>query len=69
MQVQNKQVGEDVELCPACNGNDKDAPCAYPSEGKQGCLREINRRLAGAVELRDVLDGELPGMWERSDFM
>lgn len=27
-------------ICPACNGNDHDMPCAYPSEGKMGCLRD-----------------------------
>jgi len=26
--------------CPVCGGNDADAPCAYPSEDKEGCLRE-----------------------------
>jgi len=30
----------DQKTCPACNGNDADAPCAYPSEGKAGCLRD-----------------------------
>lgn len=30
--------------CPACQGNDADAPCAYPSEGKPGCWRD--KRLA-----------------------
>lgn len=27
--------------CPYCGGNDKDMPCAYPSEGKPGCLRDV----------------------------
>lgn len=27
--------------CPSCGGNDGDTPCAYPSEGKPGCLRDI----------------------------
>ena len=26
--------------CPVCHGNDGEAPCAYPSEGKAGCPRE-----------------------------
>lgn len=26
--------------CVACGGNDRDAPCAYPGEGKPGCLRD-----------------------------
>lgn len=31
-------------VCPTCQGNDRDTPCAYPSEGKPGCLRD--KRLA-----------------------
>lgn len=30
--------------CRACSGNDGDMPCAYPSEGIAGCLRD--KRLA-----------------------
>lgn len=26
-------------VCPTCRGNDREMPCAYPSEGKPGCLR------------------------------
>jgi hypothetical protein len=26
--------------CPSCGGNDSGAPCAYPSEGMRGCLRD-----------------------------
>lgn len=33
--------------CPACQGNDADAPCAYPSERPAGCLRAV--RLDGVV--------------------
>jgi hypothetical protein len=36
--------------CPACNGNDADMPCAYPSEGKHGCLRD--KRLAAKEPIR-----------------
>lgn len=32
------------EQCPTCRGNDADAPCAYPSCGMTGCLRD--KRLA-----------------------
>ena len=28
------------DLCPVCNGNDGDVPCAYPGEGMTGCPRE-----------------------------
>jgi hypothetical protein len=34
------------KLCPVCNGNDGDVPCAYPSEGKQGCLMEARRAIS-----------------------
>lgn len=27
-------------VCPTCQGNDMDMPCAYPSESKPGCLRD-----------------------------
>lgn len=33
-----------TEQCPTCRGNDDDAPCAYPSCGMTGCLRD--KRLA-----------------------
>jgi len=35
--------------CRYCGGNDKDAPCAYPSENKHGCLRD--ERLSGFTDL------------------
>lgn len=31
--------------CPVCKGNDGCMPCAYPSEGLAGCLRD--QRLKG----------------------
>ena len=39
------------EQCPVCQGNDGDKPCLYPSEGKQGCLRDI--RLYGVKKMPD----------------
>ena len=27
--------------CKYCNGNDKNVPCAYPSQKKDGCLRDV----------------------------
>ena len=30
----------ELARCKSCNGNDYDMPCAYPSEGKHGCLRD-----------------------------
>lgn len=30
--------------CKSCDGNDGDKPCAYPSEGKHGCLRDARMR-------------------------
>jgi hypothetical protein len=29
--------------CKSCGGNDGDMPCAYPGEGKPGCLRDARR--------------------------
>lgn len=26
--------------CVVCNGDDASVPCAYPSEGKNGCVRD-----------------------------
>lgn len=28
------------KLCPACNGNDADMPCAYPGDNQPGCIRD-----------------------------
>jgi hypothetical protein len=70
---------ERAPTCPSCGGNDREAPCAYPSEGKPGCLRDV--RLAeracpncegsgriSPVELcsRCNQSGVLPGMAERA---
>jgi hypothetical protein len=30
---------DQADKCPACNGNDLDAPCAYTTEKPAGCLR------------------------------
>lgn len=27
-------------LCPACNGNNSDTPCAFPEGGQPGCLKD-----------------------------
>jgi hypothetical protein len=35
----------DQGICPYCHGNDGAIPCAYPSEGKPGCLRDARVRL------------------------
>jgi hypothetical protein len=31
-------------ICPACAGNDADLPCAFPGEGRTGCLRDLRLR-------------------------
>lgn len=36
--------------CKACGGNDGDAPCAYPSEGKAGCIRDVRLAQATGIE-------------------
>lgn len=33
-------TAEVPQRCAYCHGNDRDMPCAYPSEGKPGCLRD-----------------------------
>ncbi len=30
--------------CLSCGGNDANVPCAYPSEGMNGCLRDKRLR-------------------------
>lgn len=37
------------QLCAACGGNDRSAPCAYPSGGKAGCLRDKRLRYLALV--------------------
>lgn len=34
-----------MKPCPFCGGNDADMPCAYPSEGVVGCLRDRMKKL------------------------
>jgi hypothetical protein len=43
--------------CPACNGNDQNTPCAYPSENMKGCLRD--KRLAADVQDDNEVDHAL----------
>jgi|ERR1019366_989728 hypothetical protein len=43
-----------TEQCPVCLGNDFHMPCAYPSEGKQGCLRDKRLRHAHEAKLSDL---------------
>lgn len=35
-----EMVSDALNDCPACNGNDASAPCAYPEGGMKGCLRD-----------------------------
>lgn len=35
-----QEAAERLRVCPACNGNDGEMPCSYPSEGMPGCLRD-----------------------------
>jgi hypothetical protein len=46
--------------CPTCLGNDGDAPCAYPSEGKAGCLRDKRR------EAQDGTSANGSAEWRRA---
>jgi hypothetical protein len=63
----SQQLASYTPKCPTCGGNDSDAPCAYPSEGKPGCLRD--KRLAGAHEREraPVLCSNCAGTWFKSD--
>lgn len=40
--------------CKTCNGNDVDIPCAYPSKGVQGCLRDKRLHVSQPVALTDA---------------
>lgn len=40
--------------CESCGGNDMDAPCAYPSEGKRGCLRDTRLKQGPETIVRYV---------------
>lgn len=37
-------------VCTYCHGNDRDVPCAYPSEGKPGCLRDARLKEAATAQ-------------------
>lgn len=52
-------------VCPTCNGDDKNAPCAYPSEGKQGCLRDARiARMKMEQQYKDIGEhGEFCGCY------
>lgn len=43
-----ERAGEREAACPACGGNDGDAPCAYPGDGMRECLRD--QRLAAPAQ-------------------
>jgi hypothetical protein len=43
-----------VKACPACGGNDRDAPCAFPEGGQPGCVRD--KRIAGVTPPLTVED-------------
>lgn len=47
-------------VCPTCRGNDREMPCAYPSEGKPGCLRASSppraRPLSASERLHNICD-------------
>jgi hypothetical protein len=36
--------------CPTCHGDDMQAPCAYPGEGKRGCVRDKRLKAAQPAE-------------------
>lgn len=54
---------QDQSRCPACQGNDGNMPCAYPSEGKPGCLRD--KRLGQSHPVAG--EREIPKIWYMRD--
>lgn len=48
--------GAERATCAACGGNDREAPCAYPGEGKPGCLRDA--RLAERAPSGESIDAD-----------
>jgi hypothetical protein len=52
-QPSSQSTAAQEPFCPTCRGNDADMPCAYPSAGKQGCLRD--KRLAEQEQEKDAL--------------
>lgn len=40
--------------CPACQGNDADMPCAYPSGRMKGCVRDVRLSANGAEGLPEL---------------
>lgn len=50
----SEESGSTVRLCPSCNGNDKDAPCAHQSEGRDGCLRDERLADEGRASANDL---------------
>lgn len=47
-------MGGQMETCNACGGNDYNVPCAYPSEGMKGCLRD--KRIKAGEALPDQVE-------------
>jgi len=45
--------------CRYCNGNDRDAPCAYPSEGKKGCLRDSRLKAERYAAVKNTIPDDI----------
>lgn len=64
-----KQLMANDKACPACGGNDRDRPCAYPSEGQKGCLRDIRlARWRANAEVRELIIALRGGPPDKCDF-
>ena len=52
-------------VCLFCGGNDSDMPCAYPSGGKSGCIRDARLALESTAAIEPVAsNGALPPLPE-----
>lgn len=48
--TQQANKGDERAKCPACGGNDRDMPCAFPRGGQPGFHRDVRLSLAAAPQ-------------------
>lgn len=51
-QLSAQSVSAVQPVCKTCRGNDADMPCAYPSKGMAGCIRDARLADADAVDAK-----------------
>lgn len=64
---QNQTITQS-DRCKACNGNDGDVPCAYPSSNVKGCLRDVrlNKTPSRSLHPNELTDEEYKSL-EKSE--